>query len=127
MCIDYRGLNNVTIYKPYPMPHMEDLFEAIGRAKIFTTLDLESGYHQIKVKEGDTFKTAFISKTETYEYLRMPFGLINAPYTFQRLMNRDLNECLYKFCVVYLDDVMIYSSSMESHYKHIEALHRQNI
>lgn len=122
MCVDYQRLKKMTIHRPYPIPHMEDLYDSIGTARVFSVLDLKSRYHQIKIRETDTFKTAFVTKTGKYEYLRMPFGLVNAPYTFQKLMNEVLKDFLYKFCVFYLDDVLIYSPNEKDHLQHIVAI-----
>lgn len=101
---------------------MQYLYEAIGSPTFLAVLDLESGYHQLKIRNRDTYKTAFITKSGTYEYIQMPFGLINAPHAFHKFMNKVLKSFIYKFCLVYLDDIMIYSSTKELHYQHIELI-----
>ncbi|MEG0619293.1 MAG: reverse transcriptase domain-containing protein [Bacilli bacterium] len=122
VCVDYRKLNAATIQKPYPIPHMDELLDSLSEAKYFTALDLKSGYHQIKMKDDDIHKTAFITKEGVYEYNRMPLGLINAPYTFQKAMNRLFRNYLYKICVVYLDDILVFSNNKEEHYTHLELI-----
>ena len=120
LCVDYRALNKVTVKDPFPLPRIERLLARIGNAKIFTTLDLHSGYHQIPMKKDDTFKTAFVTPTGKYEYTVMPFGLVNAPSTFARYMS-DLFRSL-PFVCVYLDDILIYSDNEEEHWKHIDTV-----
>ena len=94
---------------------MDELLETIGPAKVFSALDLEAGYHQIYMDEESIEKTAFITRDGHYEWLRMPFGLINAPYTFQRIMNFVFKEFLWKCAVVYLDDILFFSKTQEEH------------
>lgn len=118
MCIDYRALNKITVPNTYPLPHIDDLFKKLHGAKYFTSLDLKSGYHQIPVHPDDISKTAFGTVDGLYEYLVMPFGLTGAPATFQAYMNKILKP--YKaFVVVYLDDILIFSSSRSQHDRHI--------
>ncbi|GJQ70538.1 hypothetical protein Trydic_g221, partial [Trypoxylus dichotomus] len=113
--IDYRKLNNVTIGDAYPLPNIEDILDQLGHAKYFTTLDLASGYHQIPMKKSDQPKTAFTTPSGQYEFTRMPFGLKTAPSVFQRLMNTVLTGLQGLHCFVYLDDIVIYASSLEQH------------
>lgn len=113
--IDYRKLNEITIDDKFPIPNIDSILDRLGRAQYFTTLDLAKGFHQILVKEEDQKKTAFSTPFGHYEYVRMPFGLKNAPATFQRLINSILREYMNKICVVYLDDILIFSSSLEEH------------
>ena len=101
---------------------MDELLETIGPAVVFTALDLESGYHQIYMDEESIGKTAFITRDGHFEWLRMPFGLINAPYTFQKIMNFDFREFLWKCAVVYLDDILIFSKSGAEHLIHLEMI-----
>ena len=125
ICIDYRKLNAVTKSDAYPLPRIDDMLESFGQAKWFTTLDLASGYWQVAMHERDIEKTAFVTPFGLYEFLVMPFGLSNAPGTFQRLMNRVLQDFLGDFVAVYLDDVIIYSKgSFEQHMDHLSQVFR---
>ncbi|GBG74143.1 hypothetical protein CBR_g17856 [Chara braunii] len=120
MRIDYRGLNRITRKNAYPLPRIDDLLDAAGGCKVFSKIDLKSGYHQIEVNPADQHKTAFKSRDGLYEFTVMPFGLTNAPATFQSLMDKVLREQIGRFVVVYLDDILIFSKSMEKHLKHLE-------
>lgn len=123
--IDFRKLNDLTIGDSFPLPNIEEILDQLGNAKYFTTLDLASGYHQIPMAERDKPKTAFSTPYGHYEYNRMPFGLKNAPATFQRLMNSVLIGIQGLRCLVYLDDIVIYGSSLEEHNKRLtEVLQR---
>lgn len=112
---DYRKLNNVTIGDSYPLPNIDNILDQLGHSKYFTTLDLASGFNQLLVNPKDIKKTAFSTPNGHYEYLRMPFGLKNAPATFSRLMNQVLTGLQGTQCFTYLDDVIIYASSLEEH------------
>ncbi|KAF6210122.1 hypothetical protein GE061_015878 [Apolygus lucorum] len=114
-CTDYRALNKVTKSDNYPLPNLTETLEALGGCCFFTTLDLTAGYHQIPVCEKDREKTSFSTLGQTYQYRKMPFGLKNAPATFQRLMNRVLEGLIGVSCLVYLDDIIIYSPDFETH------------
>ena len=115
MCIDYRGLNNVTIKNRYPLPLMDTLREQVSKAKVFSKLDLRDGYYLIRIKEGDEWKTAFRTRYGHFEYKVMPFGLCNAPATFQNMIHEVLREFLDQGVVVYLDDILVYSETEEEH------------
>ena len=119
-CVDYRKINNITITDAHPLPRIDDLLEQFRKAKWFSSIDLASGYWQIAMDENDREKTAFTSYLGLYEFNVMPFGLKNAPPTFQRMMNKILREWLYDFVVVYIDDIMIYSTTFEEHMNHID-------
>ena len=119
MCIDYRALNRQTVKDRYPLPRIDTLLDRLGRAKIFTKLDLASGYHQIAMDDESIFRTAFTTSLGQWEFVVMPFGLCNAPATFQRLMNAVFATEINRFILVYLDDILIFSESIEEHWEHL--------
>ncbi|GJP52823.1 hypothetical protein CLOM_g11911 [Closterium sp. NIES-68] len=122
MCIDYRALNWVTIKSRYPIPRADELIDQLRGAKFFSKIDLQGGYHQIRVNEAHCYKTAFRSFYGSYEYTVMPFGLTNAPSTFQLTMNEVFRPLLDKCVIVYLDDILVFSTTREQHLKDLEAV-----
>jgi hypothetical protein len=119
MCADYRSLNEVTIKNKYPLPRIEDLFDQKKGASVFSKIDLRSGYHQLKIQESNIPKTAFRTRYGLYEYIVMSFGLTNAPAYFMYLMNKVFMEYLDRFVVVFIDDIQIFSKTMEEHEEHL--------
>lgn len=121
-CIDYRRLNAVTVRDVYPLPRIDDFLDRLGGAKVFSSLDLKSGYWQVPMSSDSRRKTAFITPDGLYECKRLPFGLCNAPATFQRMMDQVLSGLKWTMCLVYLDDLVIYGSTFEEHYERLEAV-----
>ena len=119
LCVDYRGLNKVTIKNKYPVPLIADLFDRLSRARYFTKLDLRSSYWQVRIVPEDVPKTTMVTRYGSYEFMVMPFGLTNAPATFCNLMNNVFHDFIDKFVVVYFDDIVVYSESMEEHREHL--------
>ncbi|CAH8498619.1 unnamed protein product [Dicrocoelium dendriticum] len=115
LCVDYRRLNEVTRKDAYPLPRIDDLFDTLGGSAYFSTLDLVSGYWQVEVEESDRAKTAFVIPSGLYEFQTMPFGLSNAPATFQRLMQKVLHDLIPHKCLVYLDDVIVHGRTKDEH------------
>jgi hypothetical protein len=125
MCIDYRALNEVTIKNKYPLPRIEDLFDQLRGASVFSKIDLRLGYHQLRIRPADIPKTTFITKYGLYEFMVMSFGLTNALAYFTYLMNSVFMDYLNKFVVAFIDDILIYSQNEQEHEEHLrKVLHR---
>ena len=129
-CVDYRHLNSVTKSDTFPLPRIDDLLDQLGNSKYFTTLDLAAGYWLIRVADDSIEKTAFVKPNGLFEFRVMPFGLTNAPAVFQRLMQRVLSglnkEEEPSFVVVYIDDILIFSRTIEEHLHHISLVQYQD-
>jgi hypothetical protein len=119
MCVDYRSLNDVTVKNKYLLPRIEDLFDRMRGARVFSKIDLRSGYHQMKIRLSDIPKTTFSTQYGLYEFTVMLFRLTNAPAYFMNLMNKVFMEYLDRFGVVFIDDILIYSKSESDHEEHL--------
>ena len=117
--MDFRGLNAVTIKNKYPLPRINDLFDQLKNAKVFSKIDLRSGYHQLKIRPEDRPKMVFTTRYGLYEFTVVPFGLTNAPAFFMNLMNKVMMDFLDQFVVVFVDDILVYSSTQEEHEQHL--------
>ena len=116
MCVDYRNLNEKTIKDSYALPRIEEMFDALAGSKYYSTLDMKSGYHQVDIEETHKERTAFtVGPLGFYEYNCMPFGLCNSPATYQRLMNECFESLHLKSCLIYLDDIIVFSDTYEEH------------
>jgi hypothetical protein len=119
LCIDYRQLNKVTVKNKYLLPRIDDLFDQLKRARVFSKINLRSGYYQLRIKELDVPKTAFRTRYGHYEFLVMPFGLTNAPAVFIDLMNQVFRPYLDRFVVIFIDYILVYSCSDQEPEQHL--------
>ena len=122
MVVDYRGLNDITVKNRYPLPRIDDLLDQLQGAKYFSSLDLRSGFHQVRIPSQDAFKTAFRTPQGHYQFKVLCFGLTNAPATFQRTMNKVFKPFIGKSVAVFMDDILVYSKTAEEHLEHLEAI-----
>ena len=116
MCLDFRQLNKIAQRPIFPIPNVDEIFDSMGKAQYFSTIDLGQAYYQVELTEESKLKTAFSTKTKQYCFNRMPFGIAAAPATFQRLMNKVIDNLNWKVAITYLDDIIVFSSDKEQHY-----------
>ena len=122
LCVDYRQLNEITVKNRTPLPLIGELLDQLSNATIYTKLDIKDAYYNLRIAEGDKWKTVFQTRYGLYKYCVMPFGLTNAPASFQQWMNEILSEYLDIFCVTYLDDILVFSQTVEEHRHHVQAI-----
>ena len=119
MCVDYRALNKITVHNRYPLPRIDELLDRLQGSRFFTKIDLRSGYHQIRMHPDCIQKTAFRTRYGHFEFLVLPFGLTNAPATFMHLMHQIFRKQLDHFIIIFLDDILVYSRTLQDHITHV--------
>ena len=119
LCVDYRQLNKMTVKNKYPLPRIDDLFNQLKGASVFSKIDLQSGYHELRIKDTDVHKMVLRTRYGHYEFLVMPFWLTNAPMAFMELMNRVFRLYVDQFVMVFIDDILVYSKDRENHDTHL--------
>src|SRR5436853_1971119 len=119
-CVDYRALNAITIKNRYPIPLIQETLSRLSKAKYYTKLDIIAAFNRLRIAEGDEWLTAFRTRYGLFEYLVMPFGLANAPSSFQHFVNDTLRPYLDVFCTAYIDDILVYSNNLAEHRKHVD-------
>ena len=122
LCVDYRQLNKMTVKNKYPLPRIDDLFDQLKGASVFSKIDLRSRYHQLRIKDADVHKTAFRTRYVHYEFLIILFGLTNALVTFMDLMNHVFRPYVDRFVVVFIDDILVYSKDRKDHDTHLRVV-----
>jgi len=122
LCINYRALNRMTIKNHYPLPLISELLDRMKGAKYFTKIDVRDAFNRLRIALGQEYKTAFRTRYGHLEYLVMPFGLTNGPGSFQAYINDIIRECLDRFAVAYMDDILVYSNSLEEHILHVRTV-----
>jgi hypothetical protein len=122
LCVDYRGLNAITIKNRYPLPLITEIMDRVTGAQYFSKIDLKDAYYRLRIKPGDEWKTAFRTRYGHYEFLVVPMGLTNAPATFQAYINKALQGLVDSFCIVYLDDILVFSKTKEEHDQHLQQI-----
>ncbi|CAN6445719.1 unnamed protein product [Victoria cruziana] len=122
LCIDYHMLNQATVKNKYLLPKIDDLLDQLSGSSVFLKIDLRSGYHQVRISKADVLKTAFRTRYIHYEFLVLSFGLTKAPAIFMDIMHRVFREYLYRFVIVFIDDILIYSSDRETHTQHLHTV-----